>query len=804
MNLSEREILLRLGHGESIADVCAAAGMPRDDFSHWWTACTRRRVSAASGTQPAAVSKAVRIHRDEWGVPHIFAENDADLFFGFGFAMAQDRLFQLDYLRRKGAGRLAEILGPDGLDWDITARTVGLPRIARDECARLPDETTALLTSFAAGINAVIDQLGDLVPIEFDLLDYRPEPWTPLDCLLIENEFRWYLTGRLPVIAIPELAKRVLGEGPLYRAFLQGEADEECILPVDTYPPRSPMRAALASEDVGQTMGMPHDGVGSNNWVVSGRLALSGKPLVASDPHIAFEAVSCWYEAHLCGGSFNTAGMAYIGMPAILVGRNERVAWAITNNICSLRDLYQERIDPAHPGCFLFNGCWEPACEIVESIAVRGAAPVKTTIRFSRNGPIIDEILPLAVRDTGPVSLKWLGAHHGGWLTALLAMDRTRDVAEFHAALRPWHVPTFCLVFADVDGGIGFKTTGRIPLRRRLERGYRNGWDPEDQWTGLIPFEEMPESLDPERGWLVTANNRIATNDFPYPLSGTWSRGHRAVRIRDMIEDRLARSADTERPFTFEDFRAMQQDALSLRAAERVPSLLAILQTSPDQRVQSAAAILRDWDLQSDATQVGPTLFNVFFTFWTQAVVKQRFDEHARMLVVQGSESLAARLLTDDPDGWFPSGVRPAEILAAFERTLTVLTDRLGPDLHEWTWGRLHCMPLKHVLSSRGELSELLDHGNVPVKGDMGTVCNTGSGPDWLATTGSGYRMILDLHEEPPGLWASDGQSQSGQPGSPHYDDQLDDWLAGEYHFLSLERNRLHTPSDRVFRLEPL
>ncbi|MGE4003474.1 MAG: penicillin acylase family protein, partial [Planctomycetaceae bacterium] len=719
MKLSEQDLLRRLGRGDSIESICEAKEITRSEFDGWWTECTRRRVPSFDGTHQVGVGATVEIHRDRWGVPHLFADNDSDLFYAFGFAMAQDRLFQLDYLRRKGSGRLSEILGPEGLELDLIARTVGLSRIARDEWARLPDETQSLLTSFSAGINAVIEQFGDRPPIEFDLLNYRPEPWSPVDCLVIESEFRWYLTGRLPVIAIPELAKRALGNGPLLREFLQGEADEECILPAGSYVPASPARAAITGEAVGQAMGMPQDGVGSNNWVVAGRLAADGKPLVASDPHIAFEAVSCWYEAHLCGGSFNVAGMAYVGMPAIMVGRNERVAWGITNNICSLRDLYQERTDPAYPGCFEFDGQWEPAQELTETIRIRDAEPVQRTIRFSRNGPIVDAILPPAARETGSVSLKWLGAHHGGWLTALLAMDRAGSVDAFKQSLEPWHVPTFCLVFADVDGRIGFKTTGRIPMRRRVERGYRQGWDPNDQWTGLIPFDEMPEAVDPPRGWMATANNRIAPNDFPFPLAGTWSRGHRAVRIRQMIEERLGRGAAR---LSLNDCRAMHQDALSLRAIECIPPLLTVLDRDTDARLRSAAALLRQWNGHSEANEIGPTLFNVFFTHWTEAVVKQRFDSAAAPLMVQGAEAISSRLLAADPQGWFAPGQREPQILAAFHQALSQLTERFGPDMSQWTWGRLHRMPLRHVLSSRGDLSQLLDHGNVAVKGDMGTV----------------------------------------------------------------------------------
>ncbi|HEY7157312.1 MAG TPA: penicillin acylase family protein, partial [Gemmataceae bacterium] len=578
MNLASKEILRRLGDGESIASVCAAVGMSRSAFEEWWKCETTARVSAMTGNRRASVRRSVQIVRNRWGIPSIQADNDEDLFFGFGYAMAQDRLFQLDFLRRKGAGRLSEILGPDGreldylwrfaglrnvFEWDLLARTVGIRRIAEFEWTGLPEETRTVLRAFSAGINAVLEDSEDRLPIEFDLLGYRPEPWTPIDCLTIEGDFRWYLTGRFPVIVVPELARRALGDGPLYQAFLEVESDSESILPSRSFP-----RGRAGSQPVGTAAADPQGG-GSNNWVVSGRRSASDRPMVASDPHVPFEAVSCWYEVHLCGGSFNVAGMAYAGMPAVMFGRNEHVAWGCTNNICSQRDLYQEKTDPQHPDCFLHDGQWEPARKLEEVIAVKGGSPVRKTIRFSRNGPIVDEVLPPAARHTGPVSLKWLGAYRGGWLTALLGMDRAKSADTFHQAMRPWHVPTFCVVHADMAGHIGFHAAGSVPIRNVWERGYRPGWDPHHQWEDLIPFEGMPQLADPERGWIATANNRPALEDFPYPLSGTWSHGLRAERIRQMIE--------AQERFTREDFIAMQHDALSIRAQRCVPPLLAVL-----------------------------------------------------------------------------------------------------------------------------------------------------------------------------------------------------------------------------------
>lgn len=805
MNLATQDMLSRLGAGESIAQICSATAFTHEQFDEWWQSELKSRVAPTTGSRSVAVRGKVTINRDQRGIPHIVADNDEDLFFGFGYAIAQDRLYQLDYLRRRGSGRLAEVLGPDGseldllsrvpgfrsvLELDVLARTVGIRRIAEAEWAKLPEETRTLLTAYSNGINAWMQEMGEKLPIEFGLLDYRPEPWSPIDCLTIEGEFRWYLTGRFPVIVIPELAKRVLGDGPLHRAFLQVEEDAESILPPGSYPAKR-----CGSQPVGTAAGDPEGATGSNNWVMAGSRTDTGKPMVASDPHIAFDAVSCWYEVHLCGGSFNVAGASYVGMPAVMFGRSEQVGWGCTNNICSQRDLYQEKTDPANPDCFLYDGKWEPAKEREEIIHVKGGVPVRKTIRQSRNGPIVDEILPPVARQTGPVALKWLGTYQGGWVTALLAMNRARTAAEFREALRPWHVPTFSVVYADTKGDIGFQATGRIPIREVWERGYRPGWDPQHQWQELTPFEGMPHWSNPERGWIATANNRPAPENFPYPLAGTWNDGMRARRIRQMIE--------AQPKFSCQQFGAMHLDAMSLRGVRCVPGLLKFLASSSDARIQQAAQHLRRWDGRMEIDRVAASIFEVFFARFAREVARERFDEATAPFVQGGVNGLTASLLDGDPAGWFATGKREAAVVRAMNNALDWLTERFGNDMAQWQWGKLHLLRLPHVLSGRGDLGTLLDQPGIPVPGNAHTVCNTGLGANFDGRSGAGYRLVADLSSSPPVLLSVDGQSQSGQPGSENYGDQLATWNRGDYYSLSLDRGEAARSNQSALTLEP-
>ena len=790
MKLSPEDMLLRLGSGESIEAVSAAAGLSRDGLDAWWAEELSKRIPEMDGRSEAAVDGAVRILRDEWGVPHIFAGSDDDLFFGYGYATAQDRLWQLDFLRRRAMGRLAEVLGPDGLERDVEVRTVGINRIAEGQVKRLPASTLERLEAYSHGINAVLETHGGRLPVEFGLLGYEPEPWSPQDSVAIWCEFRWYLTGRLPVITLPELAKRTLGDGSLYRAFLTPEASEESIVPEGSYPPDP-----AGVEMFGNGAGDLEQGAGSNNWVVGGARTASGRPLVASDPHIAFGSVSCWYEAHLSGGSFNVAGAGYAGVPGVIFGRNERVAWGVTNNICSQRDLYQEREDPERPGQFLYDGEWEPTKELTENINVKGGETVRKTIRFSRNGPIVDELLPAPARNTGPVSLRWMGTSFSDEISCLHDANRASSCGEFRDALREWRVPTWTLGFADVDGHIGIQCIGRIPIRKGWDRGYRNGWDPEQQWRGVVPFEGMPSLADPPQGWVRSANNRPAPDDFPYSLSGTWSSGHRARRIRQMIEekDKLSRG----------DIADMQTDVLSLRAVEALPALVRLLGGASDEGIRAALPYLESWDGRLEPDRVAASVFELFFQRWSLAVAAERFEDEVAPLMAGAIGGLALGLLSGDAHGWFHRCDRESTAISAMSQALADLSDRLGPEMSGWGWGRVHTIKLDHHLSGTGDLSRLLSRGGQPVGGSGTTVCNTGYDPNYMASLGANWRHNADLSEDPPGLWAVDAAGQSGHPGSAHYCDQLPEWLAGRHRYLPLDRDRAEASAKSVLLLEP-
>ena len=845
-----RDRLRRLGGGVRIADICAADGLTREAFDAWWAAACDARLPHLGGHVGLPVHAQVEILRDARGVPHVFAASDHDLFVAYGFVMGQDRLFQMDLRRRRGAGRLAEVLGPGQLEADVLARTMEQPRLAAAELARLPGETRALFEAFAAGVNAAADEARarGALPIEYDLLEFEPEPWTALDSVLSAVAWRWQLTGRPWVISVPELAKRTLGGGPLYDAVIRwwADADEEPIVPpgestavdaglipiASVAVPRSagaggtadPSRLARPVSFVDPELGL--DGIGglrggfgfdseasrafgdprvqpmggSNNWVVSGTRSRSGKPLLASDPHMPYEAASSFYEIHLSGGSFECAGAGFVGYPGLTFGRNRHLAWGITNNICSQRDLYIER-DPA-----------AVVAEREEVIHVRGAEPVRLAVAFTERGPIVDRLLPTAARPDGPVSMRWVGQLACDWASAQLRLDRAESVDAALIAVQGWLSPTFSLVVADdhdEHGHIAFTNTGSYPVRGRPERGYRDAAEPADAWQGLVPPQGMPQTRDPSDGWIGSANNRpIADAGHPYPLHGTWDEGLRHRRIDQLVHQLTPHDRTT--------FGRMQADNRSGRADAWCSAVLAALDGQLDGIDEAALEILRSWTGDANLDAAGATIWEVFWARWTQAVSAARFPAGSSDFLATWMHGVAGRMVTADTIGWFPSDeARRATLLGAWREAIAELRTALGDAPAEWRWGEIHRRGLRHPLSAVGDLGALLDQPAPPADGDTAVLNNVGHGggrippasPDyrrnWEGTGGAGYRLVVDLGDPAGSAWTATLEGQSANAGSPNRSDQIDDFLAARYHEIPLDWARATAAAVHRITAEP-
>jgi penicillin amidase len=821
------QLLLRALRGEvAVADVCAAANVGLAEFRQARDANLRRRLPPTEIRLGAPVRGTVEVFRDGRGIPHVYATATPDLYFGLGLAMAQDRLWQMDFFRRRGRGTLAEVLGPAYLQSDVAHRTLGLDRMAESEASRIDLDTAAVLEGFVAGINRWLDQARGNMPIEFDLLNYEPGPWSVADVLVALRGFWWSLNGRIQSIVVAEAAK-LLPTGPLRDTFLTPNLADERILPPDApYPPADSLTLTLSQREREQKAGPRHlpansddratwppstqhpeprtqhlsggsdDGTtGSNNWAVGRGRTPTGAGLLGSDPHQPFGFPANWYECRLVGPEDDVAGAAWAGLPGIWFGRNRQIAWGLTNNGVSLRDLYVEEVDPTDRSRYRDGDGWRRFDERRSDIAVRGqATPERLVVRETIRGPIVNRLIP-SVHAEGdpPLSLRWVGLEPLDDVRALLAVGRARNWIEFRAALRDWAIPTFNWGYADVEGNVGYQCASRLPVRGRPARGFRQANEPADQWQGYLPFEAQPYAYNPARGFTASANQAPVPDDYPYPYDGAFAPGERAIRIREEIEQSPT--------FDRAACAALQNDTLSAPARQLVPPLLRRLASSADPDAVLARQVLTDWDYRYETASVAPAIFELFLAAWKRRVAEERFPAHLVPLAT-GQGSSWACLIEDDDLAWFQSDKQEAIVTCA-RAAVDQLRARFGADPTGWTWGQVHLAHFRHPLSNSAT-ADAFDVGPLGVSGTASTVRNTGVGsaPILGADSGAEYRLIADLADDSQ-IWATQNMGQSAQPGSPHYQDQFAVWARGDYHVVRLKREDVVAEQTARVLIEP-
>ena len=757
----------------------------------------------------------VDVLRDRWGVPHIYAQTEEDAFFAQGFVHAQDRLFQMDVNRRLGLGRLSEIVGPAGLDTDRFARVFGWHKAAAAQFAGIMSdgETRAIAEAYAAGVNAFIDQ-GKL-PVEFSLLAYRPEPWRPLDSAAWGTVLAWGLsvnweTELLRARLVEELGPEKAADlTPTYRDHYP------TILPGPTVGPRlaaalvEAYRRAVEALPLGTVPAGP--GVGSNNWVLSGQRTASGRPILANDPHLPPIFPTIWYENHLSGGRYDVAGFTSPGVPAVIIGHNEQIAWGVTNAFPDVQDLYVERFHPDDPLLYEVDGRWVRAEREEEVIHVRGRRrPVVEEVRTTRHGPIVSGLIP---GDHPALALRWSCHDRNNHLRALTEICRAGNWDDFRNSLREWAFPSQNVVYADVSGNVGYVMPGRVPIRRQGEGLTPSpGWTSAYDWSGWIPFDKLPSRFNPAEGYIVTANNRITGHDYPYLLSGEWQPPYRARRIADLIEeyDPLDLAANAR----------IQNDTVSLLARHFLERALPLVLEAPaaDRSLYTRALdLLQHWDGDMRPDLVAPSIYFGWLVCFTRAVMIQALgpDLAGDLLRTEKLEQfptnpfheiaheLVLRWLRHDPPSWV-GDVRP-HLRPALQEALIVLQSEFGKELANWQWGRMHTLEIRPPLARIPGLGRLWRPVSHPVGGDGYSVNQAESGPHFPPEpvhTIASCRMIVDVGCWDNSLSALPG-GQSAHPASEHYQDSVDDWLQGEYHPMLFSRARVEAAAESILTLQP-
>lgn len=773
----------------------------------------RKSFPVTSGSiAVAGLADVVEVARDEFGVPHINARNEHDELFTLGFVHAQDRLWQMDMQRRVGQGRLSELFGLAAVPFDKMFRIVGIRRNAEAIERQLSPETRDRLQWYADGVNAFIAAHHGKFPVEFDLLRYTPEPWLPIHSIIVARLLAWELNiswwADLTLGAIVERVglQRGLEILPSYPAEV-----------APTVPPSAWKAYALAGSSLRATAreflafrgSEASLATGSNAWVVSPSRSTTGGAILANDTHMQLQVPSLWFEVQMRAPGLHVSGMSIPGVPGIVAGRNDSVAWGITNVMADDADFYVEEIDSLDSSKYRFEGQWLRMTSLQEEIHVRGDTVIPLTVRLTRHGPIVSDVGPVLKRATPAyvASMRWTGAEIDDQIGAFLKIDRAKNWHDFTSGLREFAIPGQNFVYADSRGNIGYWCAVRLPMRGRLNSLLPlPGWDRSAEWRGFVPFEQLPHLFNPPEGFIATANNKIVDNSYPYHITDLWEPPARILRLRETLGKK-------NEVFSIADFERLQNDKFSYHARETVPYILGAFRDSSvgSPEVQRVLEYFRNWNYEFGRDDIATTIYQSFFTHLLRNTYEDEMGEdlfHDFVFLVNIPIRVTTRLLQQDSSAWFDDvrtqalETRDDIIRKSLRDAMAELATRFGDDMRTWRWGELHTVTLQHPFGLRKPLDRIFNVGPYPIGGGS-TALISGEysfNEPYAVTIGPSFRQIFDL-ADPTEIRAVLPSGQSGQVYHRHYSDQTDLWLNGGYR---ITRSEDPTGNWDHLRLDPL
>jgi penicillin G amidase len=793
----------------------------------------RGGLPQTSGTiKVQGLAAPIEIARDSDAVPHIRASNEADAMFGLGYAHAQDRLWQMEFQRRIGNARLSEVLGDATLKTDTFLRTLGTARAASSAWAHADPAARKLIEAYVAGVNAFIStHHGRALPVEFTILGFEPEPWRPEDVLVWGKMMAWNLGDNWEKELLKtKLIAKLGAENAAQLLPLYAEGGP-VILPDGGTTSRTKnkeqrtidntQRVHERTTDNGQRttdngqfdellainraiqddLGLGGTAIGSNNWVIGGARTTTGKPLLANDPHLGTQIPSIWYLAHITGGAFDSIGATLPGVPGVVIGHNQRIAWGVTNTGPDVQDLFVEHINDRNE--VEHNGTWEPLRIIPDVIKVKGKPDVPIAIRITRHGPLISDV----IESTGDaLAFRWTALDdEDHTIEAFVGINTAANWDDFTRALASFKVPMQNFVFADVDGNIGYYAPGALPIRAGGDGTVpAQGWTGANDWTGYVPFEQLPHAYNPPQGYIATANNQVVPASYPYRISNNWAAPYRAERIVELIEGKPKLSPD--------DIAAMQADVRSSLARELLPALLQARAT--DNRARTAIEFLKGWD----GTISGASPQAAVYEAWYQQVSPHIFaDELGDELWDEyGGENdyialVVPGLLKDHTNPWCDD-IRtpqpedcPTTLGAALSDGLAAMARAQGAeDIQTWRWDRVHRAvfphnPFDNVGALKPLFSRSIPNGGDTFTVDVAPIRRTDLYNQYHVPS---YRQIVDLSD----LGASrfiHTVGQSGQVLSGDYANLLDRWQRVEYLPMRYDRATVERATAGRLVLEP-
>jgi penicillin amidase len=721
---------------------------------------------------------------DERRVPHLFADNDHDAWFMQGWLTARDRLWQMEFQTHVAAGRLAEIVGPEALDLDRYHRRIGLPLAAKNALEATSEHPASLaaVTAYAAGVNAWIESLSPAgLPLEYKILDYAPERWTPIKTPLLMKSMALTLSGNNAERAMT-LTREILGRRatdrlfPVHRPFTEPIVPKETRWAVPTLVQRVPPGQLPELSDWEFTPAEEADreetehATGSNHWAVDGSRTADGRPILAGDPHLTLSLPSIWYELQITTPEYSAYGVSLPGAPGILIGFNRHIAWSETNGESDALDQYLLKFRNGDMEHYFHDGDWKPVSWMPEEYRVRDGKILKEKIAWTHYGPVpyLPGEQPLSSQWVPGAAMRWTAHDRSNEIRAFLELNRATDYDGFRSAIAHFDNPLQNFLFASRDGDIAIHHEGKLPLRRQGQGVYlSDGTDSADDWPGWIPRDHMPRVLNPDRGYLGSANQNPVSPGYPYFLGNgfaPWERSARVFHLLDMME-----AVTPERMLT------MQNDTVGLYARRLLPELLAAVDRyEGDEAEQKALEILQGWNHAYDADQIGPTVFD----YWQRELLNRTWQDDITRGEVAGrrpKRDTTLQLILEHPDSLFFDDRETEEIesfadlaLSSFQAAVSALVERHGEPGDRWRWSAVRPSRLNHVGRIPG-----LGRTGLQTSGQYGVIRATTS------TTGQSWRMVVALGEKPE-AWGVYPGGQSGHPGSRHYDDFVDDWVRGE------------------------
>jgi penicillin amidase len=758
----------------------------------------------------AGLDGPITIIRDALGIPHVQATTTHDAFFGQGFVIAQDRLWQMDFDRFKAYGRSAEVLGASAVDADSLIRRMRFEANARADYAAVNDRTRAMLDAYAEGVNAFIEST--IMPaVEYTLLDLQPEPWRAFDSLAVAR-IRHVFMGNFEFKLWR--AKLLAQVGPELTAKLFPSSDPGGLVII---PPDSEFegfshdgREILdASEDLTRWMtGVDSDtgDSGSNSWALSGSRTVTGKPLLAGDPHRGPDTPNVYVQNHVTCPDFDAVGLSFAGLPSFIhFGHSQHVAWCVTHASADYQDLYVERLSAGSPPTYEFQGEQRAAETHREIINVRGGAPVEIDVVVTHHGSVImgspEQGVGLALRYSAT-------AEPSAWAESLLDMLYAKNVDEFEEAMRPWVDPCNNMMCADLNGNISYQMRGKVPVRS-LENAWVPvpGWDGKHEWNGMVPFEETPRLRNPENGFIVTANNRIMSAAYPHYLSMDYWPDFRARRVVERLRDLSGATVD--------DMASIHADRISILAQQLVPALAKLTPTTD--LGKQALDLLRAWNCSMDSDLVQPTIYSAIFTEVFKQVSTPLVGEKLTAEAMNGMDRggpahlrglrvIFGKAIEAGDTSLLPDGETWDSVLAsATDAAVAWLRDRLGDDINAWTWGTLHRTQHAHtLLPIAADYADLLNPPSVECGGDSDTPQQGAFAPGKPFTlySTSVARYVYDLADWNNSWWVVPLGS-SGHPGSPHYADQMQHWSQVGMYSMLYDWDRIRADAETTQELRP-